>query len=135
MSKKHQRAILNFAELEPDPDIYVDKDGIEYEFRAATAFSAEEVARLTRLKDQGGRLRKLLRDRNKKQLAQKQIDRISTEITAIILPGLSSERIAQLTEGERGLIYDFWQAQQDARREKATFLPEGEDEPDAEGEA
>lgn len=127
-----KRAVFDLGALNPEPDVIIDHDGTQYELRPASQFTTDETVRLSRLQRMGANLQKQLKDKSKEQQVKGQIGRISAEITSIIIPGMTRERIADMPEGERGQLFNFWQKCQAERTANATSTDEGGD--DNEGE-
>jgi len=109
---------LNFASLMPERATFTDIDGTVYEMVSRADFSAVSMAKATRLQKQLptwiDRLQKNAEDVRAAELLEKGI----TEMVSLAIIGLPQERLDAMTLGQKQMILDFWNEQQQAAAEQ-----------------
>jgi len=115
---------LNFADIKPKADTFTDEDGKQYEFLSGATFGPIEVAKVNKLQQEFNRLNKLAGSGGAGALtAAEKMLAVSSNLLAIILPGLPKARRDKFTAGQTLSVLEFWTKSAGAQRRPPAGVP------------
>lgn len=103
---------LDFSTLMPERATFTDLDGTVYEMLSRADFSVLSMAKATRLQKQFPAYIERLQKNPGDERAAEQLERSITEMVGLVIIGLPEARLTQMTLGQKQMILDFWNAQQ-----------------------
>ena len=112
---------LNFADLIPERDTFTDTSGQVYEFLNRTDFGVVETARLSKAQTVVEASLERVKADTADEEAALAFESAVNDVLGLILPGLSRERLAGFTLGQKSAIVKYWNEQQET---KATAVGE-----------
>lgn len=118
---------LDFSKLVSSTETFTDVDGAVHTFKAPVEFGALEMARLNKAKKGIDEAMKALGEDGTDEDAAQKFERSVNLMLSVILPTLPTERIAQLTLGQKAQITEYWGKANGVKAQAPTSAPASSD--------